>query len=549
MGEFQRSRSKVWWSNLEADIEDDRVVGWGGAGHVLSPSRGSSSSPSSSHKSQDSGFSDSEASSTPTASGESFKPSPLPSEEPDCNVSPAQHPQDVTGLQRECGCPQTENKVSEEPNLVLPKSPVSKLKRQVFSQCVCLGETSRNDIRDSTIVQAAGQIVGTSEFSQTNIECPAQLPVKILREKFLQECMCLNQAPESSCVPERADKSPNKPTSPLRTETQTCQRLPQSSSEECTRTDADDVSKQYLQQREDHKELSSRETSSKPDECVNSIESLDEHNLQNRSQNSLNRSVPVPTIRTPPRNQKESPSKSVRESPVPSPRSLNPNHSHCNTSKLSPTRPSAEGSNNVHSSSKETNKNTNLSVETLASQGCSRHQRTPLPNSRSPKSLSHQSPAGESTVRSPRTSSNREESPSVKPLCSELPEHLGSPTHTSTPKTSSTTTPNKLLVTPNRPLRCPGSGKKYGRPVNLLNNFSRGLQPESTGPERNPVQRWLGELATLYEPECMTTLQSKSLAVDLKHQVAMMAAAATNTVKMLQEGTRLISTEFAKLCQ
>jgi hypothetical protein len=47
----------------------------------------------------------------------------------------------------------------------------------------------------------------------------------------------------------------------------------------------------------------------------------------------------------------------------------------------------------------------------------------------------------------------------------------------------------------------------------------------------------------------MTTLQSKSLTVDLSHQVAMMAAAATDTVKMLQEGTRLISAEFAKLCQ
>lgn len=472
MGEFQRSRSKVWWSNLEADIEDDRVVGWGGAGHVLSPSRGSSSSPSSSHKSQDSGFSDSEASSTPTGSAESFKPSPLPSQEPDCNVSPSQNPQDVTGLQRDFGCPQTENTVSEEPSRVLPKSPVNKLKGQVFSQCVCLGETSRNDIRDSTVVKAAGQIIGATELSPTNVECPAQLPVKKLREKFLQDCMCLNQTPESSCVPERDDKSPNKPTSPLRTEKQTCQRLPQPSSEECTRTDVDNVSKQYLQQRQDLKELPVRETSSKPDERVNSIESLDEHNLQNRSQSSLNRSVPVPTIRTPPRNQKESPSKSVRESPVPSPRSLNPSNSHCNTSKLSPTRPSAEGSNHLHSSSKETKENTNLSVQTLASQVCSRHQRTPPLNSRSPKSLSHQSPAGENTVRSPRTS-NREESPSVKPLSSELPEHLGSPTHTSTPKTSSTTTPNKLHVTPNRPLRCPGSGKKNGRPVNLLNNFNR----------------------------------------------------------------------------
>jgi hypothetical protein len=61
----------------------------------------------------------------------------------------------------------------------------------------------------------------------------------------------------------------------------------------------------------------------------------------------------------------------------------------------------------------------------------------------------------------------------VKPLSSELPEHLGSPTHTSTPKTSVAATPSKNLVTPNRPLRSPGSGKKHGRPVNLLKNFNR----------------------------------------------------------------------------
>ena len=79
--------------------------------------------------------------------------------------------------------------------------------------------------------------------------------------------------------------------------------------------------------------------------------------------------------------------------------------------------------------------------------------------------------------------------------------------------------------------------------------YCSGLHAEGPSSERNPVQHWLGELAALYEPECMTTLQSKSLAVDLSHQVAMMAAAATNTVKILQEGTRLISTEFAKLCQ
>lgn len=475
MGEFQRSRSKVWWSNLEADTEDERVVGWGGAGHVLSPSRGSSSSPSSSHKSQDSGFSDSEASSTPPGSGEPFKPSPLPSQEPECNVSPAQDTQDVTGLQQDCGCSQAENTVSEEPGRVRPKSPASKLKGQLFSQCACLGETSRNDVRDSTVVKAAEQIVDNSELSLANVEYPEQLPVKKLREKFLQDCMCLNQAPESNLVPECPNKSQSKPTSPLRTEKQTCQRLPQPSSEECTRADTDNVSEQYLQQRQDHKELSVRETSSKADERVN-LDSTDAYSSQTRSQSSLNRSVPLPTIWNPQRNAKESPSKSVQDRPSPSPRSKKieyPNHLYCNTSTPSPTRPSAEDSNDHHSPIKEAKENTNLSVQTVASQGGSRHQRTPPVTSRSPKSLSHLSPGCQSTAPSSRTPSNREESPVVKPLCSELPEHLGSPTHTSTPKTSTATSPVKLLVTPNRPHRYPGSGKKNGRPVNLLENFNR----------------------------------------------------------------------------
>lgn len=473
MGEFQRSRSKVWWSNLEADTEDERVVGWGGAGHVLSPSRGSSSSPSSSHKSQDSGFSDSEASSSPPGSGEPFKPSPLPSQEPECNVTPAQDPQDVTGLQQDCACPQAENTVSEEPGRVRPKSPASKLKEQLFSQCACLGETSRNDERDSTLVKAAGQIVDNSELSLANVEYPEQLPVKKLREKFLQDCMCLNQAPESNLVPECPNKSQSKPTSPLRTEKQ---RLAQPSSEECTRADTGNVSEQYLQQRQDHKELSVKETSSKADERVNLVDSPAEHSSQIRSQSSLNRSIPLPTIWNPQRNAKESPSKSVRDSPSPSPRSQKieyPSHLYLNTNTPSPTWPSAEDSNDHHSPIKEAKENTNLSVQTVASQGGFRHQRTPPVTSRSPKSLSQRSPGGESIAQSSRAPSNREDSPVVKPLCSELPEHLGSPTHTSTPKTSSATSPVKLLVTPNRPHRCPGSGKKNGRPVNLLENFNR----------------------------------------------------------------------------
>nr|CAD7264000.1 unnamed protein product [Timema shepardi] len=65
----------------------------------------------------------------------------------------------------------------------------------------------------------------------------------------------------------------------------------------------------------------------------------------------------------------------------------------------------------------------------------------------------------------------------------------------------------------------------------------------------DPVRRWLGELRVLYETECMNTLQSKSVAVDLNKQVTAMAATTTDTIRMLQDRTRLISVEFSKLCR
>jgi hypothetical protein len=470
MGDFRRSRSKVWWSNYaEEDTEENRIVSWEGAGHVLSP-RGSSSSPSSSHKSQDSGFSDSEASSTPASSGESFKPSPLPSQETDHNVSPAEDPQEVTGLRQDCECPKAEDTIPEGPGHVRSKSPASKLKGQLFSQCVCLRRTPRNDTRESTTVNADEQAKNNSESPHRSVDCTTQLPVKKLREKFLHDCISLNQA--DSPYKSHTDK----PTSALRTEKPTRQKLHQSS-EDCAVAETDDVSEQYLQQRQDPEEIPTKETSNTLDECVNSTLNPDEKKLQNRRQSSLNRSVAIPTIRSPQRNQKESPSKSVRESPVASPRSLKNeclSHSYCNTSKLSPSRPLEERLNHLHSPPKQTNENQNVSIQAVTSQGCSSNQRTPSVNPRSPNHLLHQSSAGEHTTGSPKSSSSHGEVQSVKPLSSELPEHLGSPTHTSTPKTTSVVaTPSKLLVTPNRPLRSPGSGKKHGRPVNLLNNFNR----------------------------------------------------------------------------
>ncbi|GLH06938.1 Inscuteable protein [Gryllus bimaculatus] len=64
-----------------------------------------------------------------------------------------------------------------------------------------------------------------------------------------------------------------------------------------------------------------------------------------------------------------------------------------------------------------------------------------------------------------------------------------------------------------------------------------------------PVRRWLEELAAATEPECTTALQSKSLAADLGRQVAAAAAAATSSVRALQERSRRIAAEFNKLCR
>jgi len=458
MGEFRRTQSKVWWSNYaEEDTEEDRIVSWEGAGHVLSP-RGSSSSPSSSHKSQDSGFSDSEASSTPASTGEPFKPSPIPSQERDHNVSPAQDPQEVTELHQNSPCPKAGNTVTEGPSHARPKSPASKLTGQLFSQCVCLRRIS------SATVKADEQVKDASESPHRNADCTTQLPVRKLREKFLHDCINLNQA---DCQ----NKSPtDKPSPPLRIEKPTRLKLHQPPSEDCAVVETDDVNEKHLRQRQDRTEVPIKETSSTVDECVNSTLSPGEKKLQNRLPCPLNRSVPVPTLRTPQRNQKESPSKSDRETPIASPRNLKNeclSHTQCNASKLTQSQ-SLEGRlNDLHSPPKQTNENQNLSVQTVTSHGRSSSQKSPSVNPRSPS-------GGEQTTVSPKANACHGEVQSVKPLSSELPEHLGSPTHTSTPKTTSVAaTPSKHLVTPNRPLRSSGSVKKQGRPVNLLNNFNR----------------------------------------------------------------------------
>ncbi|PSN45369.1 hypothetical protein C0J52_07538 [Blattella germanica] len=575
MGEFQRSRSKVWWSNyIDADTEDEepRHVTWGGAGLVLSPSRGSSSSPSSSHKSQDSGFSDSEASTSPGSNGE-LKSSPLPAERVDRNESPDHKSDEDEVIENQiCESSDEQSKdagtvISNEQNIVQPKSPVKKLKGQFLSQCGCLGQNSTEDNFNTchSSVQEIEQNACT-DSSNNNVDSSSQLPVKKLREKFLQDCICLNQVStdqqgchKDSCHKEKSivdkSKSPQK--------SQSRQNTTQPLTQQQVKLDTDNEIIQCSQNKVNVGSIS--EQGAVENSVIPTPSSPPE--LQSRPASSLTRAVPVPKIRTPQKNQtiilKES---SVSKSPTPSPRRVknecqNPSpiasprssknnlkRSQCQSDAQcseinSPLNKTEDSLNNSQLSPKQNNENANSSNQ-------STHRKDYPKNQSESLSLqcSAQSSKCEQSVLLSGVVSDRKDCSSANSVSSIIPQQLGSPTHTSTPKTSSTT-PNKLFTTPSRALRCLGLGKKQGRPVNLLNNFNSNQQPENPDSEKGPVQQWLGELSTLYEPECMTTLQSKSLAIDLSHQVALMAATATDTVKMLQDSTKLISTEFTKLCQ
>ena len=426
MGDFQRSRSKVWWSNyIDGDTEEDAA--WGG------PSRGSSSSPSSSHKSQDSGFSDSEASEQSKRHTD----------------SPVQKSDDELTENQRCECPNQQSKVNVNQSEVQslskvesaeqPKSPVKKLKGQFLSQCSCLGENVQKGDFNSSV---RSEVVNKSP--ECNIDVSSQLPVKKLREKFLQDCICANQtsAKNQTYV---SDKTGLLSKSPLK-------------------QDNHHITQEQIHSEDN--ENSDHRSVSDEQECKNSATSSPDE-LKTRPPPSLSRSVPVPKIRTPQKNQSlneqipvKSPTPSPRslknecriQSPVPSPRSsrnkLNfskcNNETRCNISKSSVSQ-EPENLNTSQLSPKQSNENANRKDSQL-----------------SPSSVSKQTTVCEV--------SENQDCASGKTVCSELPQHLGSPTHTSTPKTS---TPSKVLSTPTRALRSLGLGKKHGRPVNLLNNFNR----------------------------------------------------------------------------
>ncbi|XP_076043961.1 spindle orientation adaptor protein inscuteable [Oratosquilla oratoria] len=63
------------------------------------------------------------------------------------------------------------------------------------------------------------------------------------------------------------------------------------------------------------------------------------------------------------------------------------------------------------------------------------------------------------------------------------------------------------------------------------------------------IQRWAIELRGLYEAECMNTLQSKAVGADTLRLVAAGVSSSRDAVRAVQHRAHLVSTEFAKLCQ
>ncbi|XP_046394800.1 protein inscuteable homolog [Ischnura elegans] len=160
-----------------------------------------------------------------------------------------------------------------------------------------------------------------------------------------------------------------------------------------------------------------------------------------------------------------------------------------------------------------------------------------------------------------------------------LPQELSPPAHTSTPKAGwqlalersekAKEVPPKSGAaavavtedrgTPTTPLGTRGPNARA--PTNLTHWFNS-CRVSRPSPRQDPVAVWLSEVAALCEPECMATLQSKSLlppgAAALPGGAAAMAsdlpaltlvADARDAVRSLQLRAHVISAEFVKLCQ
>lgn len=62
-----------------------------------------------------------------------------------------------------------------------------------------------------------------------------------------------------------------------------------------------------------------------------------------------------------------------------------------------------------------------------------------------------------------------------------------------------------------------------------------------------PVKHWLCELVGLYEPECMTTLQSKALGLEFNTKVANSSSTITGNIRKVQTHGQIIAHQFRQV--
>ncbi|KRT81992.1 hypothetical protein AMK59_6107 [Oryctes borbonicus] len=113
---------------------------------------------------------------------------------------------------------------------------------------------------------------------------------------------------------------------------------------------------------------------------------------------------------------------------------------------------------------------------------------------------------------------------------------IESPKHTSTPKFTG------KRETPFKP--------KRKHVMNLLAKYQHERVPPITiqnVEDGTALKRWMQEARQLYESECMTTLQCKSISAELAEKVSHLAAVATSTLRELLNHIQMIETEFNNL--